>query len=360
MRFLLMLIFALSSFFSSLSQTLSAGFDVDEYRRLMLVSAQFGDSAYRRNLPAPSGYQHLYRSPEMGLKNMWDLWLTAEGIPVINIRGTTSSEVSWLANFYAAMVPARGQLQLTNAKTFAYNLAADSQAAVHVGWLVATGFLSESILQKIDSLYKTGKRDFLIVGHSQGGAIAYLLTAYLSYLQKDGKLSPDIRFKTYCSAAPKPGNVFFAYDYEAVTRGGWAWNVVNAADWVPQTPFSVQTISDMNTVNPFVNAKAVIKNQPFLKRLALKYAYGKLTRNSNKASKHYTTYLGRYAAKAVRKQLPEFVFPAYVKSNDYVRTGNTISLMPSQDYYRSYPQSDTNVFVNHLHTAYLFLLKEIK
>ncbi len=93
------------------------------------------------------------------------------------------------------------------------------------------------------------------MGHSQGGAIAYLLTAHFYNLQQQGKLPADIRFKTYCSAAPKPGNLYFAYDYETTTRGGWACNVVNAADWVPETPFSVQTVSDFNTTNPFVNAK---------------------------------------------------------------------------------------------------------
>jgi hypothetical protein len=51
-------------------------------------------------------------------------------------------------------------------------------------------------------------------------AISYLLTAYLYHLQKSGRLQADIRFKTYASAGPKPGNLYFAYQYEAMTKGG--------------------------------------------------------------------------------------------------------------------------------------------
>ncbi|HPN72156.1 MAG TPA: hypothetical protein PLZ32_21680, partial [Saprospiraceae bacterium] len=77
-------------------------------------------------------------------------------------------------------------------------------------------------MPKIDSLYKTGTKEFLIMGHSQGGAIAYLMTSYLYNLQQLGQLPIDIKFKTYCSAAPKPGNLYYAYEYEAMTQGGWA------------------------------------------------------------------------------------------------------------------------------------------
>jgi predicted esterase len=61
------------------------------------------------------------------------------------------------------------------------------------------------------------KKESYIMGHSQGGAIAYLLTAHLLSLQKENKIPSEIVFKTYCSAAPKPGNLHFAY---ALTSGG--------------------------------------------------------------------------------------------------------------------------------------------
>ena len=52
----------------------------------------------------------------------------------------------------------------------------------------------------------------------------------------------SLNIKTYCSAAPKPGNLFYAYDFEHITEGGWAFNVVNSADWVPELPSTTQTV----------------------------------------------------------------------------------------------------------------------
>lgn len=103
-------LFSLLSLFTVHSQTLQPGFNKDEYTALMKVSAQFGDSAYAAQIPPPAGYGLAYRSPVMGLDNRWDLWRSPEGTPIISIRGTTQKEVSWLANFYAAMVPAKGEL----------------------------------------------------------------------------------------------------------------------------------------------------------------------------------------------------------------------------------------------------------
>lgn len=340
------------------AQQLKPGFDKEEYIRLMRVSSQFGDSAYAARLPPFAGYKLLYRSPVMGLDNKWDLWQTDHNVPVISIRGTTADQVSWLANFYAAMVPAKGSLQLSSDDTFDYELAKNPKAYVHVGWLLSTGFLVKDILPKIDSLYHAGNHEILIMGHSQGGAIAYLLTAYLYHLQQADRLSKDIRFKTYCSAAPKPGNLYFAYEYEAMTQAGWAYNVVNSADWVPETPVSIQTANDFNELNPFSNARGVINKQGLLKRVALNYAYGKLTKYNNKAVKSYKKYLGSYVVKSIKKHLPGFVEPQYAPSNNYVRTGTTITLLADDDYFKVFPQDKQKVFTNHFHSAYLYLINK--
>ena len=34
-------------------------------------------------------------------------------------------------------------------------------------------------------------------------------------------------------------------------RNGWAYRIVNTNDWVPQTPFQLQTIGDLHPTNPF-------------------------------------------------------------------------------------------------------------
>lgn len=346
-----------------LSAQLKPGFDKTEYIELMKLSARTTAAEnYYSKIAEPERFKMKYQSAVIGLDNLWDLWSDGNGTAVLSIRGTTTNSTSWLANFYAAMVSAKGSLQLGKDDVFEYELAAHPQAAVHVGWLVSTAFLSRDMLPKIDSAYKQGTKNIIIVGHSQGGAISYLLTAYFYSLQKNRKLPADIRFKTYCSAAPKPGNLYFAYEYEAMTQNGWAFNVVNAADWVPEVAISIQTLSDFSPSNPFVHAKGLIKQQKFPANIALKYMYNQLSKPPNKAQKRYQKYLGKMTSKSVQKILPGFVPPVYYNSNHYVRTGNMIVLLPDEEYFKLYPesQSSDNLFPHHLHPQYMYLAEKLK
>ena len=346
-------------YFMGYSQLLQPGFDQSEYIEMMKLSAQFGDSTYRAALPPPPEYAHAYRSPVMGLDNRWDLWTRENALAIISVRGTTERSESWLANFYAAMVPAQGDLTISEDYTFSYRLATHPEAAVHVGWLVSTAFLARDILPKIDSCYRAGTREVMIVGHSQGGAIAYLLTAHLYSLQEQGQLPADIRFKTYCSASPKPGNLHFAYAYEARTQDGWAYNVVNSADWVPEVPVTVQTIDDFTEPSPFAHAKESIRQQKLKARIALTYAYNKLYKPTRKAQQNYQKILGDFTSRQVKALLPGFVPPRYFESNDYVRTGNTITLLADKEYYAWNDQDSAFIFAHHFHPPYLYLAEKL-
>ncbi len=341
------------------TQALKPGFDKAEYLELMKVCARHGDSNYVKTIAEPQHSVRLYRSEVMGLENRWDLWMRDDRVAVISIRGTTASMVSWLANFYAAMVPATGELQLSPTEKFSYHLADNPRAAVHVGWLIATAYLSKDMLPRLDSLYRKGIREVVIMGHSQGGSIAYLLTAYLYHLQKQGKFPTDIRIKTYCSASPKPGNLYFAYDYEVMTRGGWAYNVVNSADWVPETPLSVQTLEDFNKTNLFAVAPDLIKKQKWPVRWVARYAFNRLDKPSKKLQHRYEKYLGRMVGKRVLQQIKEFQPPAYYASSDYVRAGNTIVLYADADYYNHYPDNKENVFIHHFFGPYIYLTQQL-
>jgi len=342
------------------AQELKPGFEATEYRELMLVSVRTTKvPEYISQFPEPNSFKMVYQSESIGFDNSWDLWTSRKNQAVISLRGTTGKPESWLANIYAAMVPAKGYIQLSTTDTFFYKLAESPDAAVHVGWLMSTGFLMKEIQPKIDSCYKAGIKSYFIVGHSQGGAIAYLVTAYLHYLQKDGKLPADVQFKTYCSAGPKPGNLFFAYDYESYTQMGWAYNVINAADWVPEVPFSIQTADDFSTTNPFKNAKKMIKKQKFPLDLVLGSIYNKMDKSPKNARKTFIKYLGTLLGKVIKKNKKDFVVPTFYNSNHYVRTGNIIVLMPTEEYKDIYKDSDTNLFVHHVHTPYLYLLDKM-
>lgn len=342
------------------AQQLKPGFDKEEYRQLMLISARtVANEDYSNAFEVPKDYKMIYRSAIVGLDNLWDLWTASNNTAVISIRGTTKNPESWLGNFYAAMVPAKGNIQISKDKVFNYQLATNPKAAVHVGWLLSTAYLANDILPKIKDLYSKGTKEFFIMGHSQGGAIAFLITSYLYNLQKLNELPADIRFKTYCSAGPKPGNLYYAYEYEAMTQGGWAFNVVNAADWVPELPFSIQTTNDFNTPNPFAGVKDIIKKQGMINRLAMNYAYNQLDGSTKKSQQNFQKYLGGVASKMVSKNIPGFVPPDYYNSNDYVRTGATIVLLPDDEYFKIYKSDTNNVFVHHLHKPYLFLLDKL-
>jgi hypothetical protein len=356
--FFISLIFFCQSFSINLfgqGSKLQPGFDSVEFTELLKVSSRQGDSLYNKDLPAPEKFTKVYRSPEMGLGNRWDLWVSEDSIACISIRGTTKKQVSWLDNFYAAMAPAKGSLKLNKETEFPYHLSDDPKAAVHTGWLVSTAFLSLDIIPRVDSLYELGFRDFFIMGHSQGGAISYLLTALLLNKQENEIISPFIRFKTYSSAAPKPGNLYFAYDYENKLKGGWAFTVINAADWVPQAPFSIQKIGDFTDLSPFTNAKGTIRKQPFLKRIAMTKVYNSLDKPTVKADKEFQKYLGKKMEKYVKNILPDFESPNYFDSNNYVRTGTQIVLYPNQDYFDKFPQDTSEIWINHMFEAYFFL-----
>ena len=166
----------------------------------------------------------------------------------------------------------------------------------------------------------------------------------------------DIIVKTYCSAAPKPGNLYYAYDFDYINRGGWAFTVVNAADWVPEIPFSIQTLSDINEVSPFRRAKEVLKKQNFFVRIYLNHIYKDISHSAYKAQRKYAKYLGKKAYKRVKKILPDFEPPAYARTGNYARAGSQIVLEPDAEYYKKFPNDGSNMFINHLFLPYYYLL----
>lgn len=345
--------------FSGKAQQLKSGFDKAEYRELIyLSSTSFEAPSKAKLIPKPEHSKLAYQSKSIGLDNAWELWMKDRTTAVLCIRGSTAKSESWLANLYAAMVPAKGEMKIDAQHTFKYELSADPKAAVHAGFLISTAFIAEDMLPKIDSCYQSGMRDFIIMGHSQGGAIGYLLTAHLYSLQRQGRLASDIRFKTYCSAAPKPGNLYFAYSYESVTQDGWAYNVINAADWVPQTPFSVQMLDDFPEISPVPLIEGMIKKQSFFKRLILNMMYNKVRNPSRKVVKRYQKLLGEEMAKRIKIYLPDYEAPAYYNSSNYVRTGTSVILYPKPGYDQKFPNEGKDMMLHHSFPPYLYLLNQ--
>jgi hypothetical protein len=343
----------------AIGQPLKPGFDAEEYLAMLRISSGQVDARFRGNTPPEVVLDWAYRSKTMGLHNQWNLWINKSRTTiVINLRGTTSDPDSWLENFYSAMVPAAGSIKIDSDFTFQYKFAADSRAAVHVGWTIGVGALSRDILRKVKQYYGQGIKQIVIEGHSQGGALAFLVTSWLRYQVIDGKLPGDLVIKTYCSAAPKPGNLYYAYDYDFITRGGWAFTVVNTEDWVPETPVTIQTAEDLNPGNPFRRHNALLQNERAVVRWYAGHIYKRLSKTSGKAQATYRKFLGKGAYKMVRKYLPYLERPKYVKSISYAKAGTSIVLQPDSTYRSMYPRDKHDVFRHHVFAPYYYLVQK--
>ncbi|MEO6313856.1 MAG: lipase family protein [Chitinophagaceae bacterium] len=342
------------------TQYLQPGFNGSEYTDMLALNFQrFDTAAINLKIPAPANYTNVYRSPDLGLRNRWNMWYRNDNkVGVISLRGTVNELPSWIENYYAAMVPATGTLQINDSTQFVYQLSADEKAHVHIGWLTGLAHLAPGITEQVQRAYAKGIHEFIIIGHSQGGALATLTRSYLYYLTEKGGLPKDIVFKTYCSAAPKVGNLYYAYDFDFITRNGWAFTVLNAADWVPETLFSVQTVADFNPLNPFTNINSQLKDQPIPVRWVLKYKYKRLKNGVQHAQRRFERNLGGLVFKFVKKTLPQLREPMYVHDNNYQRAGVPIVLQPDAAYYQIYPITSTNIFMHHLFAPYYLLAKK--
>jgi len=302
-----------------------------------------------------SGVKLWYRSPDLGLSNSWDLWLQGDTLAIVSIRGTVNRPDSWLENFWAAMVPAQGQWQINDSTRFTYRLATDPRAAVHAGWLLGMASIAPDVVHHLHQIYAHGIRQVIITGHSQGGVISYLLAAYLHY-STDPVIADSLQYLVYASAAPRPGNLYFAYDFDHIFQGK-AFHIVNPEDWVPQTPLSVQTLQDMTTVNPFHDVNSLFHQGNWLVRWYLRQQFRKLEKRTRKASSMMTTFFGSKIQKAVKRYLPQLQTPQYVSSTEYVAAGQPIVLKPDSHYFNKAVFNGHNYFVHHALSAYAYLVK---
>lgn len=332
------------------------GFDARESHDLLWLNTAYLDTTAGNRFPEYlPDYRFVYRSPSMGMDNVWDLWIRSDSTVIITLRGTTADIRSLLADFYCAMVPAKGEMVIGKDDTIRYELAEDDRAAVHSGFLLGFGFISKDIAPWLDSLYRTGYYNYIVAGHSQGGALCYYVSAWMMHLRDISKY-PKMSVKTYASASPKMANTYFLYDYNARTRSEWAFSLVNTADVVPEMPPTTQQIaSDMNAPNPLLRLYDRMNALPFFKRVILKRAFNKMRKGSEKASKAYQKYLGGYTQKYISSLMPEIRMPPPVNTTFFQRPGVPVILKVNGAYNEHFSDNDGPYF-HHSMNAYQFLL----
>ncbi len=344
-------------FFSSMivAENLRPGFEIEEYLDCLRINSHFEspgiDSSYLTTGESER-FERVYSSPVVGFDNCWEMWVSADSVVVVSVRASVMTATSWMANFHAALVGANGNVHL--GKDYRYKLAENEDAKVHVGWLVAMLSLSEDIVQKLDSMERLSYKNVLITGHSQGGAIAYLLTSYLRYLQIENSQLVAIKYKTYCSAAPKPGDYNYAVDYEYLTRGGWSFNVVSADDWVPEVPLSVQRLNDFQPTNPFTHIDELTGSMGMSKgdKLKVKLLFNQLSSPLDQSAKRLTKYLGTTLGKMLTEEISDYKVPDLDGSSNFARCGVTIVLRGSAEYHSRHPRETPDAFEHHAYKAY--------
>ncbi len=359
-RFVL-LITACLYFNSSWAQHLQPGFDPNEYAELLRITARQRGPIPDSLFPEPLRFKLSFTSDSLGMDNSYQIWTAKSDTvkqAVISLRATTIHPISWAENLYCPMIPAKGQIKIADDLIYDYQFAEHADATVHLGWLIGTAFIERDVIPRLLSLYDSGIKDIYIFGHSQGGAISYLLTSSLHYMQENGAIPKDIQFKTYGSAAPKPGNLFYAYDFEKISLGGWFYNVVSDQDWVPEAPMSIQTVDAYSVSNPFLHINKMTKDLSLIKKIVVRGKFNGVKRNLTRAERKMNRIMGKQFTTIVKGYLKEYKPPKHFDENaNYQRAGNQRTLVANAVYFDYLPDAQRKYFRNHMMDAYQLLLE---
>ena len=236
--------------------SLPAGFDRAEALDMLAMSAiiESDDGTVPPPIPnPPPGWTPLPPSPVIPpFDNKWQLWKRDRaGAFAVAIRGTVYEPGSIVEDLLALMIDATGTITVGGA-SLPYSFAADPLAGVHLGFAAATLLVAElPVIGILDVLKANGLgagSQIYVTGHSQGAAMATLLRSYLQY---GAGMPPGISYRTYVFAQPKPGNDHYAADFEnRFSNPGLGFRITNSLDWVPQVPFTIEILTDINEPNP--------------------------------------------------------------------------------------------------------------
>jgi hypothetical protein len=317
-------VLAVSSLFALNSNAqFKSGFEAAEARDLIQICNSFGYiDLYGKDADIlPSGYKKTYTSPAYGMDNKFQIY-TNGNKGVINFRGSTSKQSSWLENLYASMIPVKDKIVI-NGKDFHYQLAEKESSRVHAGYTLAIYFFKDDLLKQIKELNKQGIYDIYITGHSQGGALAQIVRAYLDYLPEK-ELNAKNNFKVYAFANPMIGNVSFAKEYtKKYCDIGMSYLVHNPTDFVTKLPVSYNdsTFWQQNLSEFLLNNNSYSMSNAAVEG-ALFFFKDRVNEIAKSMSKNIESQL--------LKELGEIKMPAFHEDVNYMHTGNLIKISATQ------------------------------
>jgi len=265
----------------------------------------------------PEAYKKTYTSGVFGMDNRFQIYEKGM-MAVINIRGSTDKQISWLENIYSAMIPAKGKIEIEG-QTFDYTFSKDKEAAVHSGFALGLAYLHSDLISRIQMLNQKGIYDIILTGHSQGGALVNLFRAYLSYLPED-VISPKNTYKVYSFAAPMLGNKSFIQEFNTkYVDQNKAFSFINTSDPIPELPVSY---NDSNFFKDNIKALLFDRESFSLKKTV---SDGSILLLENKIGK-YVKRFGNSTSNKISKDLGHVVMPGYVNDFNYMRQKNEIFL----------------------------------
>lgn len=297
------------------------GFDPKEARDLMAMctSFTFMDLYQSDTEILPNGCSKTYTSPIIGMDNMFVIF-EKEGKGIICFRGSTSKAVSWVENFYSAMIPAKGIIKI-NQKEIPYLFGQDTSAGVHSGYALAVVALSSNLIQEIQNLNKKGIYEIYITGHSQGGAIATLTRPFLENL-KGNKIDTKNQFKNYAFANPMSGNKEFVREFNRLyCESNSSFNIHNKSDMVPKMPMHYDDEEKLISAKRFTNI--VFGKEKFD---VAKFGTELLLRTFEKGLSKYIQSSNRFIEKVISKTYTAIDMPKYLSDINFYHTANTFEL----------------------------------
>jgi hypothetical protein len=233
-----------------------AGFNLAEASDLLYMCDQLYSPP--DGVPTPAGFTQRWGSAPIfepvfafpPLDELWSLWQN-NSVPstyAIIVRGTVGTSVgSVLEDLLSFLVQATGSIEVAGV-TIPYKFAADPKASVHAGFVLGTLLLLKvplfGILAQLATRVPPGSNIY-IAGHSQGAAVATLLSSYLFY---DADLkNNNYSYKSYAFAQPKPGDDHYDTDFGSLfCNKGFAFRLTNSLDFIPQLPFTWEIPTDLN------------------------------------------------------------------------------------------------------------------
>jgi triacylglycerol lipase len=182
-------------------------------------------------------------------------------------------------------------------------------------------YLSKDILYHINVLNNQGIYNIIITGHSQGGALANMLRAYLENLSHY-EISKKNKFRTYAFAAPMVGNSCFIAEYNArYCTNNSSFNIIIPTDPVPDMPFSY---NEGNYMKENLSSLLFDKNSFSARSMMTDIFFNAFEKRLNNGVKKMSNTISNHLS----KELGTVQMPDYDQDINYCRIGNRIEISP--------------------------------